>query len=203
MTIEWLGHASFRIKARLTIYIDPWKLQGQPEMADLILISHGHCDHFSTADVAKIRDQHTRVAASQDVVRELGSEVTLLRPGDALDAGEVRVRATPAYNRDTDFHPKANDWLGFLIRLGGETIYFAGDTDVIPEMSRLGPVDTALLPVGGTYAMGPTQAAEAASIIGARRCIPYHYGDIVGSVEDARRFKRLCTCHAEILEPTE
>ena len=66
-------------------------------------------------------------------------------------------------------------------------------------MESLGRVDIALLPIGGTYTMTAEQAAEAAGIIKPGKCIPYHYGDIVGTAEDAERFKRLCTCPTEIL----
>jgi L-ascorbate metabolism protein UlaG (beta-lactamase superfamily) len=68
-------------------------------------------------------------------------------------------------------------------------------------MEQLGKVDTALLPVGGTYTMNPAEAAEAARRIKPRRCIPYHFGDIVGSTKDAEQFKKLCDCPTDILSP--
>ena len=200
-TIEWLGHATFRLKNGATVYIDPWKIEGDPEKADLLLLSHNHYDHFVVEDIEKVRTADTVVLASTDCARELKGNVMAIQPGDTHTVGDIIVRATAAYNTDKEFHPKSNNWLGFLITMGGERIYFAGDTDVISEMSQLGGVDVALLPVGGTYTMGPSEAAEAASIINPGRCIPYHYGDIVGSLEDAKRFKNLCTCRTDILEP--
>ena len=68
-------------------------------------------------------------------------------------------------------------------------------------METLGKVDIALLPIGGTYTMDAIEAAEAARKIKPGRCIPYHYGDIVGSADDAQKFKELCSSPTEILSP--
>ena len=51
--------------------------------------------------------------------------------------------------------------IGFIVTVGGERLYFAGDTDHIPEMSNI-RCDVALLPVGGTYTMDAEKAAQAA-----------------------------------------
>jgi len=199
--VEWLGHATIRIKNGITIYIDPWKIEGSEEEADLILISHSHYDHLEPGDVEKIRKADTVIVASEDCKAKLKGTVKTLRPGDTLTERGVTIKAVAAYNPSKQFHPKSSNWLGFLVTVEGETIYYAGDTDVIPEMNQLGEVDTALLPVGGTYTMNPAEAAEAAKRIRPRRCIPYHFGDIVGSRKDAEEFKDLCECPTEILTP--
>ena len=91
-----------------------------------------------------------------------------------------------------------------LITLGGTRVYYAGDTDHIPEMSGLSAVDVALLPVGGTYTMNATQAAEACQAIGATMAVPYHWGDIVGTEADARAFVvATAGCDARLLRPGE
>ena len=54
-------------------------------------------------------------------------------------------------------------------------IYYAGDTDLIPEMQKIG-CDIALLPVGGAYTMSWDQAAEAAALLRPTIAIPMHYG---------------------------
>ena len=86
--------------------------------------------------------------------------------------------------------PKGVNNVGFVVTLAGVTYYHAGDTDLIPEMSGLAP-DVALLPVSGTYVMTADEAADAARAIGPKIAIPMHYGAIVGSEEDARRFAKL------------
>jgi len=199
--IEWLGHATIRIKNGVTIYIDPWKLKEEAEKADLILISHSHYDHLAPEDVAKITKPDTVIVAAEDCRAKLRGTVKTLKPGESLTEHGLPIKAVPAYNASKRFHPKANQWLGFLLTVGEETIYYAGDTDLIPEMEQLGKVATALLPVGGTYTMNPSEAAEAARRIKPRCCIPYHFGDIVGSKADAEQFKKLCPCPTKILTP--
>ncbi len=81
----------------------------------------------------------------------------------------------------------------------GLRIYHAGDTDAVPEMKGLKP-DVALLPVSGTYVMNPEEAAQAARLVEPKLAIPMHYGAIVGSEQDAHRFKQLATCEVQILQ---
>ena len=149
-TIEWLGHATFRITGGgKTVYIDPWKLKKSEPKADLILISHSHFDHLAADDVAKLRKKETRILCSTDCVGKVEGEVRGLKPNELVKVGEITVRSTAAYNTNKQFHPREQNWLGFLITIDGQTIYYSGDCDVIPEMANLGKVDIALLPIGG------------------------------------------------------
>lgn len=201
-TIQWLGHASFLIRDGITIYIDPWKLKRAEPKADLILISHSHYDHFSPPDIEKIGGEKTRVIGAGDLKAKLKGNFEPAEPGQTFTVGEVTVRTVPAYNTHKNFHPRENNWLGFLIDIGGETIYYSGDSDAIPEMGQLGKVDMALLPVGGTYTMTAEEAARAVNEkIRPLACIPYHWGDIVGSEDDAKKFAQLCHCKTEIQRP--
>ena len=70
-------------------------------------------------------------------------------------------------------------------------------------MSDLSDVDVALLPVGGTYTLDAETAANACKAIGCKAAIPYHWGDIVGSVEDAKKFADAATCQVHLLQPGE
>jgi L-ascorbate metabolism protein UlaG (beta-lactamase superfamily) len=200
-TIEWLGHSSFRITGGdgKVLYIDPWKLKKSEPKADLILISHSHFDHLSVDDVKKIQKDETRILCSADCAGQLKGNVQGLKPGATVEVGDVRVKTTHAYNRDKEFHPAKEQWLGFLLTMDGETIYYCGDSDLTPEMEKLGKVDIAMLPVGGTYTMTAAEAAQAAARIKPGKCIPYHYGDIVGSDADAAAFAKACGCPTEKL----
>jgi len=187
--ISWLGHASFKIKgSSKTIYIDPWKLKGNPEMADIILIGHSHYDHFSLSDIQKISQSTTIVVAPQDCVGKISGNTKVLKPGEHTEIDDVKVEAVPAYNLGKPFHPRNNNWIGFIVTLDGERLYYASDTDEIPEMQAIKDINVALLPVGGTYTMGPSEAARAAELITPQIAVPYHYGDIVGSEKDAQAF---------------
>jgi L-ascorbate metabolism protein UlaG (beta-lactamase superfamily) len=107
----------------------------------------------------------------------------------------------PAYNLDKKFHPKGNNWVGYIITLSnGQKIYHAGDTDFIPEMRKV-ITDIALLPCGGTYTMTAQQAAEAANIFKPKVLIPMHWGEVVGSKADAEEVKKLFKGETVILKP--
>lgn len=188
--IFWLGHAGIRIEGEQIIYIDPWKVAGEPR-ADLILISHSHHDHFSPGDIKKLRKPETTVVGPADVTAQLTGNVRTMAPGDAVTVGAVTIAAVPAYNPRKPYHPEANGWLGFILTVDGKRIYFAGDTDLIPAMKDI-RADIAILPVGGTYTMTAAQAAAVANRLRPEAAIPVHYGSIVGSADDARRFAELC-----------
>jgi len=208
--ISWLGHDSFRLKNGKTLVIDPFKLQPVVEKAEVLLITHEHFDHLSPEDIRKVATDKTVAVSISSCESELSKlklgEVKLVRPGDRIDLGDVAVEAVPAYNLNKYrapgkvFHPKEDGKVGYIVTLKGVRIYHAGDTDVIPEMSRL-RTDIALLPVSGTYVMTPEEAAKAVEMINPKLAIPMHYGTIVGSEGDAERFKQLATCPVQILKP--
>lgn len=185
--IYWLGHDGFRIETAKIIYIDPYQISGGPA-ADIILISHEHFDHCSPEDVEKIQKQDTVIVTEKDSSKKLKGDIRVVKPGDRVEIGDIKIEAVPAYNTDKDFHPKKNQWLGFILEVEGIRIYHAGDTDHIPEMKSFN-VDIALLPVSGTYVMTADQAVEAALDINPKIAIPMHYGAIVGDRSDAERFR--------------
>jgi len=194
--IKWLGHSSVRIEAQKIIYIDPWKIKGGPK-ADLILVSHIHHDHLSPADIRKIQKEDTVIVASGDAAAQLSGDVRALKPGDKVTVQGVTVEAVPAYNIDKSYHPKSNQWIGFLLTVEGKTIYYGGDTDFIPEMKAI-KADIWILPVGGTYTMTAKEAAEVINMIRPDVAIPIHCGDLVGTLEDAATFMQLCKTPVEI-----
>jgi len=185
--IYWLGHDGFRIETAKIIYIDPYQISGGPP-ADIILISHEHFDHCSPEDVEKIQKQDTVIVTEKDSAKKLKGDIRVVKPGNSVEIGDIKIEAVPAYNTDKDFHPKKNEWLGFILEVEGLKIYHAGDTDRIPEMKSFN-VDIALLPVSGTYVMTADQAVEAALDINPKIAIPMHYGAIVGDRGDAERFR--------------
>jgi L-ascorbate metabolism protein UlaG (beta-lactamase superfamily) len=201
--LQWLGHASFRISdGNTVIYIDPWKLKDASHDATLVLVSHGHYDHNSAGDIAKVSGMTTKLIAAGDVIQNQGKG-EVLKPGQTIEVGAVKLTGVAAYNLTKQFHPKANNWLGFIIEVGGKRIYYAGDTDETPEMDALKNIDLALLPVGGTYTMNAAEAAGATKQFKPKKVIPCHYGDIVGSQSDADKFKKEAACPVIVLKPGE
>lgn len=195
--LHWLGHASFRLDGPPTIYFDPWKLEGEHLQADIVLVSHEHSDHCSPEDVERISGPNTVVVASPGAAEKLRGNVRVLRPGERTTVGEVEIEAVPAYNVNkfrspgVPFHPREAEHVGYVVTVEGERLYFAGDTDHIPEMADIA-CDVALLPVGGTYTMTAEEAAQAAADIGPKVAVPMHWGSgVVGARADAERFRSL------------
>jgi len=203
VTIRWLGHASFKISSGETVvYIDPWKLSESQRDATVVLISHSHYDHYSAEDIAKVSGPGTKIVGPAEVAQKQRNGQVLI-PGESVTIDGVNISGVASYNPSKQFHPKANNWLGFVVELGSVRIYYAGDTDLTDEMKGLSDIDVALLPVGGTYTMGAEEAATAIGYIKARHAIPYHWGDIVGDRGDAEKFADTAECEVVVLRPGE
>jgi L-ascorbate metabolism protein UlaG (beta-lactamase superfamily) len=208
--LDWLGHSGFRIRAgRSFVYIDPYRVPEGSPPADLILITHGHYDHFSPQDVERLSTERTWLVGPPAVAERVSGQVHSIAPGEFLEDELVRgvyVGAVAAYNtskRDPEgnaFHPREAGWVGYELNVWGERLYHSGDTDVIPEMDRVTGVDVALLPVSGVYVMTAGEAAEAARRIQPRVAVPMHWGENIGTEEDARAFARKAEVEVRILE---
>ncbi|MGC9345313.1 MAG: MBL fold metallo-hydrolase [Candidatus Bathyarchaeales archaeon] len=198
LSIKWLGHASFQIRAEgKTVYIDPYEGE-YSEKADLMLVTHSHFDHCDTSKIKKVRKADTLIIAPRDCVSKIGGSVETLKPGEETTVGNIRVKAVEAYNYKRfkspgkPFHPKGLG-VGYLITAEGKTVYHAGDTDFIPEIRKLGRVDVALLPSGGTYTMDNAEAAEAALAINPEIAMPMHRWDT-----DPEEFKKKVEANSNI-----
>jgi len=210
MNLEFsrIAHDTFRIQGSKVIYTDPFKVTKVDE-ADIVLISHEHFDHLSPEDLKKVTSPRTVIVASLSCKDGLkhgkAKETKFLEPGGKLSIDKVEIEAVPAYNVNKFrapgqvFHPKGDKKLGFVFQMDGTRVYFAGDSDLIPEMKSI-RCDIALLPVSGTYVMTAEEAAEAVKIIKPKIAVPMHYGAIVGSDSDAQLFKSLVkNCQVEII----
>src|SRR3954447_13667692 len=212
-SITWLGHSGFLVRAgRAHVYIDPYRVPDGAPPADVILVTHHHYDHFSPQDVEKLSTERTWLIGPPTVAERVAGQVVSIAPGQIVEPDEVRgidVRGIAAYNtskRDKDgkpFHPRDAGGLGFALRVRGERLYHAGDTDVIPEMDEVHGVDLALLPVSGTYVMTASEAAEAARRIQPRLAVPMHWGEHLGTRADAEAFLRETSVEAIIMEKTD
>lgn len=204
----WYKQSALRWKAdRLVVYIDPWGLQGDLPPADLILITHAHGDHYSGDDIRRVKGPKTVQIAPADVAKELSGNVKPVKPGERVDAAGVKLETVPAYNIDPQrlqAHPKANNWVGYLVQLGGRTYYHAGDTDHLPELEKL-KTDVAFVPIGdGGYVMTVDEAAALVKAMKPKLAVPMHYGFFpgVGVEADGDRFKKAASgVEVQILKP--
>ena len=196
INLEWLGHAAFKISSDKIIYIDPFQTDNQ-EPADIILITHAHFDHCSLEDIKKLIKKGTVLFVTPDCQSKVSGfeevEMKLIEPNRTYESDEIKIETIPAYNTNPDrlnFHPKENEWVGYIITINGKRIYHAGDTDFIPEMKQLNNIDIALLPIGGKYTMGTKEASEAANTITPKTVVPMHYNKIEGTEANPENFKQ-------------
>lgn len=207
--VKWLGHASFQIVADgKNIYIDPYE-GSYAEKADIILVTHSHFDHCDTSKIERARKSDTVIIAPADCASKIHGNVKVLKPGDRVAVNDITIEAVHAYNvrrfrsPGNPFHPKGLG-LGYLIMIGGKTIYHAGDTDFIPEMRDLRDrgISLALLPSGGTYTMDNPEAAEAALAINPEVVIPMHRWD-TNPEEFKRKVESSSKIKVVLLKPGE
>lgn len=190
--LKWLGHASFKLTGEKVIYIDPWEVN-ELEKANIILITHSHYDHFSANDILKLSDANTKLLMTPDCQSKLRGEfkgkVVLVQPNKVYVVDSIKIEVVPSYNINKRYHPKEEDWVGYVINLNGKRYYHAGDCDVMEEHKNLKKIDIALLPVGGTYTMNGKEAGKAANMFNPKIAVPMHYGKIIGSKKDAEDLK--------------
>jgi L-ascorbate metabolism protein UlaG (beta-lactamase superfamily) len=184
--IHWLGHDTFKIVREKVIYTDPFKIKNK-DTADIILITHEHYDHCSPEDIKILQGPDTVIVATPDCAKKLTGKIKTVKPGDKITVEGIEIEVVPSYNTNKQFHPKGNNWAGYIFTVRGQRIYIAGDTDYIPEMKNF-KADIALLPVSGTYVMTAEEAVKAALDIKPKIAIPMHFGTIVGSKDDAKKF---------------
>ena len=184
----------------LVVHFDPGYIGADPgrcvpaaefeNKADLICISHFHPDHYQPEALRRIMKKETLIVSPQGFDNPYSLRHSVLQPGGFLEHAGVSVKAVYAYNtpqgRSRFKVHRRGENNGYLLLAGGRCVYFAGDTDCIPEMSCLGAVDIALLPIGGTYVMDAGEAVEALKNISPRAAVPMHQ-----SSADMNGFKRI------------
>lgn len=204
MEIQVLCHSSMKIKTGgKIIYSDPFRVKEESKDADIIIITHSHYDHFSEEDIEKVKKQTTKILVTQDLLERtlaLGFEkenIVVVIPNENYEIDGVELVTIPAYNTNKKFHPKENNWVGYLLELEGKKVYIAGDTDITEENKKI-ECDIALVPVGGTYTMTYEEAAKLVNMIKPKIAIPMHYAEIVGERLDGFHFKELVNPNIQV-----
>lgn len=200
--LTYIGHATTLLRLdRTSILTDPmlrrWlgplRRQGKPpparlpEIPNLVLISHIHRDHLDVRSLRRLRPSTPLVVprgAGKWAERGGAQDVREIRLDETISIGGLQLTAVPAMHdghRDGQRGPQA-EAIGYVIRSADRTVYFAGDTDLFPEMSDLAPLDLALLPVWGwgtsvgTGHLDPERAAKALELLRPRIAVPIHWG---------------------------
>lgn len=194
--IEVLCHSSIRINKEKVIYIDPFKINKNYNDADIIFITHDHYDHYSEEDIDKVIKEDTTIVIPKDLLKKLlkkginKNAIIVAEPNKEYETQGINFNTIPAYNINKKFHPKENNWLGYIITINNVKYYVAGDTDITDENRKV-KCDVAFVPVGGTYTMDFKEAARLINEIKPKIAVPIHYGSIVGTKQDARNFINL------------
>ena len=149
MEILWLGHSSFRIRAReATVITDPCPPStgytiGKPT-ADIVTLSHAHDDHTYLKAVA-------------------GKPTVLDGPGEYEISGAF-VTAIPTYH-DGEKGGERGKNLTFVIEMEGIKICHLGDLGHAPTADQaegMTGADVLMIPVGGDSTIDGAEAAESA-----------------------------------------
>lgn len=174
--------SSIKITGTKTIYFDPLDIEGTPCDADMVFVTHEHYDHFSPENIIKVLKKDTQLIiplGMTDLVMEKMIPIQSIQgilPWQTENHTGVKCQGIPAYNIDKQFHPKNNNWLGYLVELDGKTYYIMGDTDATSEAAKV-KAEVVFIPIGGKYTMDAAQAAEFINENQPKLVIPIHYGD--------------------------
>ncbi len=224
LTIDWLGYATSRIAdGEHVIYIDPGRygvLEGYDARdGDLVLVTHD--DHYDPDGIERVTKPDATVGvfegiSSEEIEREtrpvsdLAYDVRRIGIGDSISVDGVGVEAIAAYNTadghtredGTPYHPEG-EGVGYRLDVDGTTIFYPGDSDVVPEYEGLA-ADVFLAPIDDAFTMSPDAIVDLAERIGAELVVPVHYDTFEALEADAEAFAanaRANGLQVEILNP--
>ncbi|MDQ3870636.1 MAG: metal-dependent hydrolase [Chloroflexota bacterium] len=205
VTFIWYGHSCIEAvsPAGLHVLIDPWfanprspRAADEVERCDVLLVTHGHFDHFGDALSIARRTRpvwpciHEMSLWVSPQLPEAGDALVGFNKGGTVDARGIKVTMVAADHSAGDVAPSGEpvaetpiylgEPAGFVVELeNGFRFYHAGDTSLFNDFDLIGQLyrpELAFLPIGGHYTMGPAEAAVAAGRLGVARVVPIHYG---------------------------
>lgn len=194
-------HSSIKIVLDKIIYFDPYEIKDNKSDADIIFITHNHYDHLDINSINKIKNNNTIVIAPKSIEEDISKiefkDYIYLDPYQEIDIDNINIKTIPAYNIDKPFHPRSNNWLGYIITYNNISYYIAGDTDKTEDNMKV-KCYIAFIPIGGKFTMDVNEASELINIINPKVVIPIHYGSVVGSMELGKLLKDLV--NVEVIE---
>ena len=200
LTIQPIFHAALVLTwNKQTIYVDPYggaKAFKGLAAPDLILITHTHSDHLDSVTLNSIKTSKATFivpkAVADKLPADLKSKCIILANGERTNQKGISINAIPMYNlpeSPDSFHPKGLG-NGYILTLGGKTVYISGDTEDIPEMRALKNIDVAFVCMNLPYTMDINKASSAVLEFKPKIVYPYHYRGKDG-LSDMEGFKKL------------
>ncbi|MFB6096398.1 MAG: MBL fold metallo-hydrolase [Haloferacaceae archaeon] len=198
LTVEWLGYATVRLEAPdgTVVYLDPGRYGVLEDYyardGDVVCVTHDH--HYDSDAIEQVADADASLVVyggvdadriDRDVVapEDLPYDVVRIGEEDRVSVAGADVWSIPAYNDPEGphvrapgepYHPKGFG-VGYLLALGGRTIFWPGDSDALPGFEQL-EVSLYLANIGGTFATDRHEAADLAETLNPDLVLPVHYG---------------------------
>jgi L-ascorbate metabolism protein UlaG (beta-lactamase superfamily) len=220
IAITWLGHATvlYRSPSGIMVLVDPW-LEGNPacppaakklQAVDLMLITHGHGDHFADA-IPLAKQFHPEIVCNYEISLYMASKgvdqkLHGINKGGSITLRGIKVTMVHAIHSSTisdgDRILPAGEPCGFVIQFeDGTRVYHAGDTGFFGDMKWIGDLyqpAVAVLPIGDLFTMAPREAAVAARLIGAPHVLPIHHSTFPALTGTPAELKRQLADQSEI-----
>lgn len=194
--VRSVAHGSVCLACNDTVvYVDPYHMEEDLHDADLVVITHGHADHYSPEDIKKVMKDDTCFATTEEISRrlqvEIGinddyiSELSCEAPTAVFECG---VMVTPVIAENERHNIRSG--FGAVVELEGVKVYFSGDTDVLAEGAAC---DILFVCCDGVYNMPGVEKDILNGVLAMDDkpglVIPYHYGEaeVPGSGQNGAR----------------
>lgn len=204
--ITWLGHSAFLLEAEKKVLIDPF-ISGNPMAScspeelnpDIIAVTHGHSDHLGdTIEIGKRTG--CRIISIHEVANYIKSKGVFaegMNKGGTINVEGITLTMTDALHSSSidasGFSFDGGCPAGFVICIGGHSIYHAGDTGVFGDMQLIGELyepELALLPIGDRFTMGIKEAVKAIELLRPGIVVPMHYNTFDVIKQDPEEFRK-------------